>query len=120
MNRLASIVVFSLALGCSAGASATPTTREPVHASGAEAHALVAGGATLLDVRSQSEYDARHIEGAMLIPVDELAGRVAEVPRDRPVVVYCRSGGRSARAAALLAGEGYEVHDLGPMDAWDE
>jgi rhodanese-related sulfurtransferase len=43
---------------------------------------------------------------------------MGEVPRDRAVVVYCRSGGRSAAAAAMLRGAGLAVLDVGPMDAW--
>jgi phage shock protein E len=87
---------------------------------GGEAHALVAAGGTLLDVRSAEEFAAGHLEGAVLVPVDELAGRLAELPRERPVVVYCRSGGRSARAAAILGEAGYGVHDLGGMSSWDD
>jgi rhodanese-related sulfurtransferase len=45
--------------------------------------------------------------------------RLREVgPTSRPVVVYCRSGGRSAQAAAVLRGAGYDVKDVGPMTAW--
>ncbi len=81
-------------------------------------HALVAAGGTLLDVRTQAEFDARHLDGALLIPVDELGSRIAEVPTGQPVVVYCRSGARSARAATMLREAGYEVHDLGSIDNW--
>ena len=89
------------------------------HISGAEGRALLAAGATLLDVRSPAEFAAGHLDGAVLVPVDELDARLGELPHDRPVVVYCRSGGRSARAASLLAAAGYEVHDLGGMGNWD-
>lgn len=106
-------VVGFCASGCGTGNAAAVG-----RVTGAEARALVASGATLLDVRSREEYDARHIEGAVVIPVDELGSRLAEVPRDRPVVVYCQSGNRSARAARLLAEAGYEVHDLGGIGNW--
>lgn len=80
-----------------------------------EARALVDRGATLLDVRSPGEWEAGHLEGATLIPVQELSGRLSEVPRDRPVVVYCASGRRSDAAASMMRGAGYEVFDLGGM-----
>ncbi len=87
---------------------------------GAEARQLVERGATLLDVRTPAEWSSGHLEGATLVPVSELGARMSEVPRDRPVVVYCRSGARSAQAAAMLAAAGYDVHDLGPMSAWSD
>jgi rhodanese-related sulfurtransferase len=84
-----------------------------------QARKLVASGAMLLDVRTPEEFAAGHIEGATNIPVQELGARLAEVPKHQPVVVYCASGGRSARAAAMLrqAGVG-QVHDLGAMHHW--
>ena len=87
--------------------------------SGAEAHALVAQGATLLDVRTAGEWEGGHLDGALHIPISELGGRLAEVPREHPVVVYCASGGRSARGASLLASAGYEARDLGSMSNWE-
>ena len=84
-----------------------------------QAHRLVESGATLLDVRSPSEFSGGHIDGAINIPVGELAGRLSELPRDRPVVVYCASGNRSGAATKVLLGAGFEtVLDLGPMSAW--
>lgn len=74
--------------------------------------------ATLLDVRTPGEFASGHVEGAVNVPVDEVATRLSEIPRDAPVVVYCRSGARSARAASALHEAGYEVHDVGPMPAW--
>jgi molybdopterin/thiamine biosynthesis adenylyltransferase/rhodanese-related sulfurtransferase len=56
----------------------------------------------LLDVRGPLEFQRRHLPGAQLLPLPELAARAAEVPRTRPVVVYCQSGVRSAKAVELL------------------
>lgn len=84
----------------------------------AAAHALVEQGATLLDVRTEGEWSGGHLPGAELIPLQQLATRMSEVPRDRPVVVYCQSGGRSAQAADMLASAGYDVHDLGGIGSW--
>jgi molybdopterin/thiamine biosynthesis adenylyltransferase/rhodanese-related sulfurtransferase len=63
----------------------------------------------LLDVRGPLEFQRRHLPGAVLLPLPELAARAAEVPRTRPVVVYCQSGVRSAKAVDLLRRElGYD------------
>jgi rhodanese-related sulfurtransferase len=80
--------------------------------------------ALVLDVRDPDEWndDLGHIEGARQIPLAELRSRMTEVAawRDRPVVVVCRVGVRSRRAAELLAGAGYrQVMNLeGGMAAW--
>ena len=87
---------------------------------GQEAQLLVRGGAILLDVRSPSEFAEGHIQGATNIPVDDLHTRWQEVNATQPVVVYCRSGRRSARAAQFLSERGLSVHDLGGMAAWNE
>ena len=87
--------------------------------SGAEAHRLVVSGALLLDVRSAEEFASGHAAGAQNIPVDELESRMSELPRGHTVVTYCRSGARSRRAARTLRAAGFEVRDLGTLDAWD-
>jgi rhodanese-related sulfurtransferase len=86
----------------------------------ARARELVSAGARLVDVRSTGEFASGHIDGALNIPVDQLAARIGEIgPKDKPVVVYCASGMRSARAAGLLKSVGFAtVEDLGPMSRW--
>ncbi|MEJ2686112.1 MAG: rhodanese-like domain-containing protein [Gammaproteobacteria bacterium] len=71
--------------------------------------------ALLLDVREEKEYREGHIGDAVHIPLAALAGRVDELEKhkDRPVVAYCRSGQRSARAGAMLRKQGFEVYNLG-------
>ncbi len=101
--------------GC---ARAPATSNVPAEGSGTEARRLVAAGALLLDVRTPEEYGARHLDGAINVPVDELQARIAEVPAGRQVVVYCASGRRSARAAELLKERGYSVYNLGSIDDW--
>ena len=64
---------------------------------------------TLLDVRETYEYTEAHLKGSLLIPLDQLALRLAEVPKDKPVVAVCRSGNRSGVAAGLLQRAGYTV-----------
>lgn len=75
----------------------------------------------LIDVRTPEEFASGHIQGAVNIPVDDLTGRLNEVPNNQPVVVYCRSGNRSARASQMLAQSGYtSIYDLGGITAWAE
>ena len=83
-----------------------------------EAHAKVSAGALLLDVRTPSEFASGALPGAKNIPVQSLAGRLEELPRDRPIVVYCASGMRSASATSLLKSRGFDAHDLGPGSRW--
>jgi len=85
-----------------------------------DARRLVEGGARLLDVRTPEEFAVGHISGAINIPVQELDRRMGEIePKDRAVVLYCRSGNRSGRAARMLKSAGYvAVHDLGAMSRW--
>jgi adenylyltransferase/sulfurtransferase len=74
----------------------------------------------LVDVREPAEYDICRIPGAQLIPLGELNDRYSEIPKDREVILHCRSGVRSARAAHFLKRRGYEnVHNLdGGILAW--
>jgi rhodanese-related sulfurtransferase len=68
-----------------------------------------------LDVRTVSEYEDGHIEGALSIPLSEIPDRLSELPVDRPIIVYCNGSGcdRSRAAAEVLMNNGFiEVYDL--------
>lgn len=85
---------------------------------GAQARELVETGIVVVDVRSPQEFAAGHLEGAINLPVDELEGRLPELAEHGEVLVYCRSGARSGRAARFLAESGKKVYDLGPMSSY--
>jgi phage shock protein E len=74
----------------------------------------------VLDVRAPEEFVTGHLPGAVNIPYDQVAARLAEVPKDKDVVLYCRSGRRAAMAAEVLAANGYSrlKHLEGDMPAW--
>lgn len=75
----------------------------------------------VVDVRTKSEYDQGHIEGAMLIPYDRMRKEAgSKLPhKDAVILVYCRSGNRSAVAAKELADMGYTaVYDFGGINDW--
>ncbi|MEZ5979140.1 MAG: rhodanese-like domain-containing protein [Planctomycetota bacterium] len=79
-------------------------------------------GVHVLDVRTPGETARGIIPGAQLIPVDQLEGRIAEVPRDkRAMLVYCAGGGRSAAACEFLSREGFSglVNLAGGMGSWN-
>jgi rhodanese-related sulfurtransferase len=74
--------------------------------------AAVPAGAYLLDVREYEEWDAGHVPEAVHIPLGELGARYAELARDRPLYVICRSGLRSDHAAHALAGAGWDASNV--------
>ena len=76
----------------------------------------------VLDVRTPEEFVTGHVPGAVNIPYDQVAARLAEVPKDKDVVLYCRSGRRAGMAAEVLAANGYTrlKHLEGDMPAWIE
>jgi rhodanese-related sulfurtransferase len=71
----------------------------------------VAAGATILDVRTEAENSEQAIPGALLIPVDDLRARLADVP-DGEVIVHCRVGQRGHTATQLLRQNGKNAHNL--------
>jgi phage shock protein E len=73
----------------------------------------------LLDVRTPGEYKQGHIQGAELIPLNELAARIAQLPKGREIVCVCESGSRSSVAARHLQSQGYKVSNMrGGMGRW--
>lgn len=73
----------------------------------------------ILDVRSQAEYDAGHVPGAVLIPHDQLAARLSELDRERWVLVYCKSGRRAGLAEGVLVKNGFDVRQMeGSWNRW--
>jgi hydroxyacylglutathione hydrolase len=79
-----------------------------------------AGQVTVVDVRQNDEWQSGHIRGARHIMLGYLPDRLAEIPTDKPVVVQCRSGARSAIGASLLQAQGIPtvINLLGGIKAW--
>ena len=83
------------------------------------------GDVFILDVRTEDEYNAGHIRGSIRIPVQdipqqELNKSLAEIPLDKKILVYCRTGGRSTRASEILVNNGFkEVYNMkGGITEW--
>jgi rhodanese-related sulfurtransferase len=74
----------------------------------------------LLDVREEWERAEARIEPSLHIPMQEIAGRLGELPKGPTIVVYCHGGSRSAMVAGYLAGHGYPktANLAGGIDAW--
>lgn len=91
---------------------------------GDEAHRIVTealGNACIIDVRTPKETAAGIVDGALLIPMDEISERKSEIPSDgRPLIIYCAAGVRSAAVCDHLAKEGFDtLHNLlGGFGAW--
>lgn len=76
----------------------------------------------LLDVRTPGEYQQVRLKGAHLIPISQLLKRITELPKNRPILVYCAVGSRSAQVVNYLARQGYpEVYNLyGGIYSWEQ
>ncbi len=112
------LVVAALAVGCGSLKGHTESTVTPITAD--ELREMLADGTvTLVDVRSEQEYAAAHIDGAILIPLDTIGDEQPVLLPDTgaTIAVYCRTGVRSAQAASALAALGYtDVRDLGGIE----
>jgi rhodanese-related sulfurtransferase len=78
--------------------------------------ALSAGSAVLVDVREEAEWKRGYVKGALKAPTSTLSKKdgaiLATIPKDKPVYLYCRSGGRALNMAKLLRAEGYDARAL--------
>jgi phage shock protein E len=127
--RLPSLLLASVAgLAAACGSAEQSPVAAPAASSSkdpAAARRAMAAGAVVIDVRTSEEYAEAHLPGAINLPVQELPTRLGEVgalvsgDRTRPIVVYCGSGARAAKAKAQLEAEGYSsvvngggLHDL--------
>ena len=99
-------------------------TRQFREVDAAEAVALARDGFTVIDVRERSEWDAGHVDGAVLLPLADVRERIGSVvaDRDAPLLLHCAVGARSGRAAAWLAEMGYRkvVSLKAPIGRWKE
>jgi len=87
--------------------------------SGERARALQQRGALLLDVRTPEEFQAGHLKGAVNVPYQDVAARIGELSPNKsaPLLVYCKSGGRSGIARSTLRRMGYsDAHNLGSLE----
>jgi phage shock protein E len=80
--------------------------------------ALIAVGASIVDVRTPAEFASGHFPGSINIPVDAIGGQIARIKAlKKPVITVCRSGARSAAAATVMKQAGIEVYNGGPWNS---
>ena len=95
---------------------------EYIRISAEEAKAIIdSENVIILDVRTQEEFDSGHIENAVLLPITEITDNAEGIlpDKDAKILVYCRSGNRSATAARELIRMGYtNVYDFGGINTW--
>jgi len=84
-----------------------------------EAYQLYQDGTFVLDVRTPEEWNEFHAPNTTLIPLDELASRVNELPKDQPILVVCRSGNRSQSGRDILVQAGFNATSMnGGLNEW--
>ena len=113
MSKIIKVALLVLSLGLITGCS--KVSDEDVLA----ARAAMANGAMMIDVRSKKEYNEGHIKDSVNIPISYVDKMFNHIPRDKELVVYCRSGARSAVAARLLREQGWTVHDIATRGDWE-
>ncbi|MEM6268843.1 MAG: rhodanese-like domain-containing protein [Bacteroidota bacterium] len=80
--------------------------------------ALIAGGASIIDVRTPQEYRQGHVAGSVNIPLDQLPGKISQIKKmPAPLILCCASGMRSGRATAQLKRAGMEAYNGGSWKA---
>ncbi len=104
-------MAFSLFSGCTQQVS-----EEELRA----ARAAVSKGAMIIDVRSKKEYDRGHAKNAVNIPIDVLDQMYRGIPKDKELVLYCRTGSRSMVAARLLREQGWTVYNVVNQEQWEQ
>ena len=120
---LLSVIMMAIFSGC---LSDTPGKTQYTGVSVQQGKGMIDRGEVfILDVRTPEEYASGHINGSTLlavqdIPGQELAEKLKEIPKDRKILVYCRSGRRSAQASAILAENGFaQVYNMqGGITEW--
>jgi rhodanese-related sulfurtransferase len=98
-----------------------PETSESTELGPERAAEMAREGAQVVDVRGEDEHEAGHIAGDRLIPFDRLKDEAASIDQGRPVVLYCRSGDRSAAAVQALRASGWDAYSIeGGLLEWTE
>jgi rhodanese-related sulfurtransferase len=110
------LVVYLIASSAGGGAATSGLARD---ISVDEAYQMYQGGTFVVDVRTQEEWDEYHVPNTTLIPLDQLPNRLNEIPKDKEIVVICRSGNRSKEGRKILLDAGYNATSMtGGVKEW--
>jgi rhodanese-related sulfurtransferase len=114
---MVAFVALLIYLIASAGGSGTATLAREVSVD--QAYQMYQDDVFVLDVRTQEEWDEYHAPNTTLIPLDQLASRLNELPKEREIVVVCRSGNRSQEARDILLAAGFNATSMtGGLREW--
>ncbi len=118
-NIFCIIILFSVSSGCLGAEKQEKANFTTIDVQEAR-NMILEGDIFILDVRTQEEYDAGHIMNSTLIPLETLTTQLNEIPKDKKILVYCRSGIRSAQASEILVNNGFKnVYNMnGGIEAW--
>ncbi len=105
---ITALVIVLLVLWSNYRRNDNPSAALPAEISVSEAYNKYQNGAYVLDVRTQEEWNDFHAPNTTLIPLDQLPSRLDEIPRDREIVVVCRSGNRSQQGRDILLNTGFQ------------
>jgi rhodanese-related sulfurtransferase len=109
------LVVYLIASAVGGGSVAQQVREVSVD----EGYQMYQDGAFVVDVRTQEEWDEYHVPNTTLIPLDQLPNRLSEVPKDKEIVVICRSGNRSQEGRDILLSAGYNATSMtGGIKDW--
>ncbi|MBI2331762.1 MAG: rhodanese-like domain-containing protein [Chloroflexi bacterium] len=112
---IVALIVYLIAASAGGGASSAVATEISVD----QAYEKYQAGTFVLDVRSQEEWDEYHAPNTTLIPLDELPSRLNELPKDKEIVVVCRSGNRSQQGRDILLNAGFNATSMaGGLKEW--
>jgi len=84
-----------------------------------KARKAVENGALIVDVRTPKEFKQRHVLGAINLPMQEIIRGNIKLPKNKEIVVYCKSGSRSSTSAKVLKKLGWSVYDVATQTDWE-
>lgn len=115
MLAFVALLVYLIASGSGGGATSALAREINVD----EAYKMYQDGVFVLDVRTQEEWDEYHAPNTTLIPLDQLPARLSELPKDREILVVCRSGNRSQQGRDILLDAGFTATSMaGGLREW--
>jgi rhodanese-related sulfurtransferase len=115
MLAMIALIVILIALAGGGGDGASLASEINVD----QAYQMYQQGAFVLDVRTQQEWDEYHAPNTTLIPLEQLQSRLAELPKDKSIVVVCRSGNRSQQGRDILLAAGFQATSMtGGLKDW--
>lgn len=117
LTAIALVALIVYLIAASAGGIASTTLAKEVSVE--QAYEMYQAGTYVLDVRTQEEWDEYHAPNTTLIPLDQLPNRLNELPKDREIVVVCRSGNRSQQGRDILLAAGFNATSMaGGLSEW--